>query len=162
MKNKITLYLFLIVCLTSCTDEIKLSKDLDGTWSIESIESEIYTTTPNETKNFNNVGTLSFDHCSKSERSDNIGHCLGSYNITIDNETTQGTFSFFTDIAADNNTSESTEYEWVLISIDDNMSNISLNDLSLSGSWKIESLEKKSCTLAKLHPGGFQRMYLKK
>ena len=33
MKNKITLYLFLIVCLTSCTDEIKLSKDLDGTWN---------------------------------------------------------------------------------------------------------------------------------
>ncbi|NJN76915.1 MAG: hypothetical protein HC803_00140 [Saprospiraceae bacterium] len=115
MKNSL-IFTFLIIHLTSCSDEIKLSKDLDGTWNIERLESEVYTTTPNETRTFENIGTISFDHCSRSDRKDTPNNsCFGSYNVTLNSENFTGTFTFSTDIKPDNSTSESTEYEWVNI-----------------------------------------------
>ena len=163
MRTRITTLLFLIIFLTSCSDEVKLSKDLDGTWNIETIEAEVYTTTPNETRIFNDVGTISFDHCSRRDRKNTANNsCLGSYNMALNGENFIGTFTFSTNVEIDNSTSELTEYEWVNIGSGENTIYPSTFDFAVLGSWKIESLEKKSCILAKQHSGGFQRVYLKK
>lgn len=160
--KKLTIYVLFLTVLTACSDDLKISRNLDGDWQVERLESEVYTTTPNETRTFENIGTISFDHCSRSDRNDNIGRCLGGFNIVINNETMEGTFSFVTDINRDsNNISDETEYEWVIISAGDGSTPVSLN-LSLVGNWKIESLTDDNCTLAKETSGAFQRLYLKR
>lgn len=160
--KKIIIYVLFLTFLTACNDEVKISKNLDGDWQVERLESEVYTTTPNETRTFENIGTISFDHCGRSDRNDTPNNsCLGSYNVNLNNEDFVGSFTFSTDIRVDNNTSESTEYEWVNIGYSDGTFP-STADFNIFASWKIENLEDNNCTLINQHAGGFQRLYLKR
>lgn len=162
MKLKLTLFILLIITFTACSDEVKLSKDLDGDWTIEKIESEVYVTNPTEIRVFENNGTISFDHCGRSDRKETPNNsCLGSYNMNINNENSIATFNFATRISTDSNTSEEQEYEWLTINYSEGTFPAS-TDLDVFGTWKIESLEKNNCTLAKQNSGAFQRIYLRR